>query len=216
MVLIEEQYRVTCPYRDFDELDLFAEKPFGIDLGSAERIAAAVKTSGRFVRVSSEFPFLPGAQRAMAVAKSGALGRVIEVRVGYLHSSDLDPKKPVNWKRQAAFCGEIGVLGDLGMHALHVPLRLGWMPKTVFAQLQHATGGGSVQGPEHVAQGGQPEPSRELHSLSATKVHAARPSLGPARRLRSRPGAPPSALGARGDTALVHPRRGTPPHAQPP
>lgn len=116
--------------------DMFAEKPFGIDLGSAERIAAAVKKSGRFVRVSSEFPFLPGAQRAMAVAKSGALGRVIEVRVGYLHSSDLDPKKPVNWKRQAAFCGEIGVLGDLGMHALHVPLRLGWMPKTVFAQLQ--------------------------------------------------------------------------------
>lgn len=116
--------------------DMFAEKPFGIDLGSAERIAAAVKKSGRFVRVSSEFPFLPGAQRAMAVAKSGALGRVIEVSVGYLHSSDLDPKKPVNWKRQAAFCGEIGVLGDLGMHALHVPLRLGWMPKTVFAQLQ--------------------------------------------------------------------------------
>lgn len=116
--------------------DMFAEKPFGIDLASAERIAAAVDKSGRFVRVSSEFPFLPGAQRAMAVAKSGALGRVIEVRVGYLHSSDLDPKKPVNWKRQVAFCGEIGVLGDLGMHALHVPLRLGWTPRTVFAQLQ--------------------------------------------------------------------------------
>ncbi|MES2696270.1 MAG: Gfo/Idh/MocA family oxidoreductase [Verrucomicrobiota bacterium] len=116
--------------------DMFAEKPFGIDLGSAERIAAACAKSGRFVRVSSEFPFLPGAQRAMGVAKSGALGRVIEIRVGYLHSSDLDPKKPVNWKRQAAFCGEVGVLGDLGMHAAHIPLRLGWMPRTVFAQLQ--------------------------------------------------------------------------------
>jgi predicted dehydrogenase len=116
--------------------DLFAEKPFGIDLGAAERIAAAVKQSGRFVRVSSEFPFLPGAQRAAAVARSGTLGKVIEVRVGYLHSSDLDPKKPVNWKRQVAFCGEVGVLGDLGMHALHVPLRLGWKPSSVYAQLQ--------------------------------------------------------------------------------
>jgi predicted dehydrogenase len=116
--------------------DLFAEKPFGIDLPAAERIASAVKQSGRFVRVSSEFPFLPGAQRAMAVARSGALGRLIEVRVGYLHSSDLDPKKPVNWKRQVAFCGEVGVLGDLGMHAVHVPLRLGWSPRTVYAQLQ--------------------------------------------------------------------------------
>lgn len=116
--------------------DMFAEKPFGIDLGSARRIAAAVEKSGRFVRVSSEFPFLPGAQRAFALARSGALGKLIEVRVGYLHSSDLDPKKPVNWKRQTAYCGEVGVLGDLGMHAVHVPLRLGWKPTTVYAQLQ--------------------------------------------------------------------------------
>lgn len=116
--------------------DLFAEKPFGIDLGAARRIAAAVTASGRYVRVSSEFPFLPGAQRALAVARSGTLGRLIEVRVGYLHSSDLDPKKPVNWKRQMAFCGEVGVLGDLGLHAVHLPLRLGWKPTTVYAQLQ--------------------------------------------------------------------------------
>lgn len=116
--------------------DLFAEKPFGIDLAAAERIAAAVKTSGRFVRVSSEFPFLPGAQRALAVARSGKLGRLIEVRVGYLHSSDLDPLKPANWKRQTAFCGEVGVLGDLGLHAVHGPLRLGWKPQRVYAQLQ--------------------------------------------------------------------------------
>lgn len=116
--------------------DMFAEKPFGIDLGAAERIAAAVKQSGRFVRVSSEFPFLPGVQRAVAVARAGKLGRLIEVRAGYLHSSDLDPAKPVNWKRQSAFCGEVGVLGDLGMHAVHVPLRLGWNPVSVYAQLQ--------------------------------------------------------------------------------
>jgi predicted dehydrogenase len=116
--------------------DLFAEKPFGIDLAASERIAAAVKQSGRFVRVSSEFPFLPGAQRALAAARAGTFGKLIEVRVGYLHSSDLDPKKPANWKRQTAFCGEIGVLGDLGMHAVHVPLRLGWKPRSVYAQLQ--------------------------------------------------------------------------------
>jgi predicted dehydrogenase len=118
------------------EKDMLAEKPFGIDLGAAERIAKAVTQSGRFVRVSSEFPFLPGAQRAFAIGRSGALGRLIEVRVGLLHSSDLDPTKPANWKRQVAFCGEVGVLGDLGMHAVHVPLRLGWKPTSVYAQLQ--------------------------------------------------------------------------------
>lgn len=116
--------------------DLLAEKPFGIDLPAARKIAAAATGSGRFVRCSSEFPFLPGAQRVIQIARSGALGKLLEVRSCFWHASDLDPTKPVNWKRQVKFCGEIGVMGDLGMHVVHVPLRLGWNPKRVYAQLQ--------------------------------------------------------------------------------
>ncbi len=116
--------------------DLFAEKPFGIDLASARRITEAAKSSGRFVRCSSEMPFFPGAQRALTVVRSGEIGRVLEVVSGFHHSSDLDPTKPANWKRSNATCGEGGVLNDLGMHACHVPLRLGWKPKRLFAQLQ--------------------------------------------------------------------------------
>ncbi|MBL9144806.1 MAG: Gfo/Idh/MocA family oxidoreductase [Verrucomicrobiaceae bacterium] len=116
--------------------DLFAEKPFGIDLGSAQRIRDAGLSSGRFVRCSSEFPFFPGAQRVIEAATSGKLGRVLQVVSGFHHSSDLDATKPANWKRFSRTCGEIGVLGDLGMHACHIPLRLGWKPTRLFAQLQ--------------------------------------------------------------------------------
>lgn len=116
--------------------DLLAEKPFGIDLKAARAIAEAAKSSGRFVRCSSEFPFLPGAQRAYQIAREGRLGKVLEIHSGFHHSSDLDPTKPANWKRQVKTCGEIGVMGDLGMHAVHVPFRLGWNPKRVYAQLQ--------------------------------------------------------------------------------
>lgn len=116
--------------------DLFAEKPFGLDLTAARNIAAAVERTGRFTRCSSEFPFFPGAQRVVEYVRSGKLGRVLEVVSGFHHSSDLDASKPANWKRLSRTCGEIGVLGDLGLHACHVPLRLGWQPKTLFAQLQ--------------------------------------------------------------------------------
>lgn len=116
--------------------DLLAEKPFGIDLASAQRIRNEAATLGRFVRVSSEFPFLPGAQRVFELGRSGELGRLLEVRAGFLHSSDLDPNKPINWKRQTKFCGEIGVMGDLGMHVAHLLLRLGWGPESIHAQLQ--------------------------------------------------------------------------------
>ena len=116
--------------------DLLAEKPFGIDLNAACRVRDEAARLNRFVRVSSEFPFLPGVQRVYQLARSGALGRLLEIRAGFLHSSDLDPTKAINWKRQNRFCGDIGVMGDLGLHVVHVPLRLGWRPASLYAQLQ--------------------------------------------------------------------------------
>jgi len=115
--------------------DFLAEKPFGIDLPAAERIAQAIETAGVFVRVSSEMPFFPGALRAYELARSGALGEIIDVRSAFLHSSDIDRAKPINWKRRSQTCGEIGVMGDLGMHVAHVPLRLGYQPSMVYALL---------------------------------------------------------------------------------
>ena len=115
--------------------DFLGEKPFGIDLGAAERIVGAIGASDAFVRVSSEFPFYPGAQRAWAYAASGALGDVLDVRSGFWHSSDINRTKPINWKRRTETCGELGVMGDLGLHVAHVPLRLGWVPRSVYARL---------------------------------------------------------------------------------
>jgi predicted dehydrogenase len=116
--------------------DLLAEKPFGIDLKAARTVSEAVGQRGRFVRCSSEFPYFPGAQRAYQLARAGGLGKLLEIRSGFHHSSDLDPTKPANWKRQVQTCGAIGVMGDLGMHAVHIPFRLGWYPRRVYAQLQ--------------------------------------------------------------------------------
>ena len=115
--------------------DFLGEKPFGIDLGASERIVSAIEASRAFVRVSSEFPYYPGAQRAWAYAASGALGDILDVRCGFWHSSDINRSKPINWKRRVETCGAIGVMGDLGLHVAHVPLRLGWEPRRVYARL---------------------------------------------------------------------------------
>ena len=117
--------------------DFLGEKPFGIDLAAARRIVAALDASpGVFARCSSEMPYFPGAQLAYETLRSGALGELIEVEHAFLHSSDLDRAKPINWKRRAEFCGELGVMNDLGMHVMHLPLRLGWRPRSVYAVLQ--------------------------------------------------------------------------------
>jgi predicted dehydrogenase len=121
---------------------LFGEKPFGIHLPANDAILAACrKHSNVFVRCSSEFPFYPGAQRICDMIAAGAFGRIIEVQSGFLHSSDLDPNKPINWKRQVKTNGAYGVMGDLGMHVCHVPFRAGWTPTSVRAVLSkiHST-----------------------------------------------------------------------------
>ncbi|HEV7847901.1 MAG TPA: Gfo/Idh/MocA family oxidoreductase [Mycetocola sp.] len=117
---------------------LLAEKPFGIDADAAAAVMAAIAEHPEsFVRCSSEMPFFPGAQVAIDYVRSGALGRIIEARCDFLHSSDLDVNKPISWKRETRFCGEAGVMNDLGMHTWHVPLRLGWAPESVFGVLQN-------------------------------------------------------------------------------
>jgi predicted dehydrogenase len=115
---------------------LLGEKPFGVDLAANEAIgrAAAVRPD-LLVRCSSELPFYPGGQEVWRWIAARGFGRVLEVRSQFLHSSDLDPAKPINWKRIAASNGEYGCMGDLGMHALHLPLRAGWAPRNVRAIL---------------------------------------------------------------------------------
>jgi predicted dehydrogenase len=115
---------------------LLGEKPFGIDLPANESIAAeAVAHPDLLVCCSSELPFYPGGQEVFRFCRERRYGRVLEVRSQFLHSSDLDPAKPINWKRRAALNGAYGCLGDLGMHALHLVLRAGWMPQSVYAIL---------------------------------------------------------------------------------
>lgn len=130
----EEMYRAILAHGK----PLLAEKPFGIDLPAAESIMKAVNEHPiALTRCSSEFPFYPAVQRIVKMANEGAFGKIIEVRAGFRHSSDLDPNKPINWKRRIATNGEYGCMGDLGLHVLHVPLRLGWQPKNVRALLSN-------------------------------------------------------------------------------
>ena len=76
-------------------------------------------------------------QKLCELFEQNAFGQIIEANTGFLHSSDLDPTKPINWKRIVEFNGEYGVLGDLGLHALHVPFRAGWRPRNVRAVLSN-------------------------------------------------------------------------------
>jgi len=117
---------------------LMGEKPFGIDLQANRAIMAAVKKHPEcFVRCASQFIFFPAVQRIGRMIEAGAFGQIIEVNAGFLHSSDLNPQKPINWKRTLKYNGEYGCMGDLGPHTCTVPFRAGWVPRNVRAVLSN-------------------------------------------------------------------------------
>ena len=117
---------------------LLGEKPFGIDKAANDAITACIEAHPEvFVRCSSESPFFPAVQRIGSMIENDAFGRIIEVNSGFLHCSDMDMAKPINWKRMLQFNGEYGCMGDLGMHACHVPFRAGWLPRDVRAILSN-------------------------------------------------------------------------------
>lgn len=117
---------------------LMGEKPFGIDQSANDAIVAGIERHPDcFVRCASQFIFFPAIQRIGAMLEAGAFGTIIEANAGFLHCSDLDPDKPINWKRLLEFNGAYGCLGDLGPHACTVPFRAGWVPLNVRAVLSN-------------------------------------------------------------------------------
>jgi len=117
---------------------LLGEKPFGIDLAANRAILQAVaQHPDVLVRCTSQFPFFPGPCQIAQWVSEGRFGRIIEVEAGFWHSSDLNPQKPMNWKRRIETNGHYGCMGDLGMHVLHLPLRFGWQPANVRALLSN-------------------------------------------------------------------------------
>ncbi len=115
---------------------LMGEKPFGIDEKANGAILAAMKRHPDvFVRCASQFVFFPAVQKIGRMVEEKAFGTIIEVNVGFLHCSDLDPAKPINWKRMIEYNGEYGCMGDLGPHICAFPFRAGWVPVDVRAVL---------------------------------------------------------------------------------
>jgi len=115
---------------------LMGEKPFGIDQAANDAIRACMAQHPNvFVRCVTQFAFYPPVQRIGAMIDAGDFGRLIEVNAGFLHCSDLNPDKPINWKRTLAHNGAYGCMGDLGMHICHIPFRAGWRPRNVRAVL---------------------------------------------------------------------------------
>ena len=99
------------------KVHLYIEKPLGLNLAHARKIATAAQSAGVLTHTAFMMRYFPGVRQAKAIISSGALGEIYNFRVHYFHNSYMDPKRPTSWRLQHALSGG-GALADLGVHII--------------------------------------------------------------------------------------------------
>jgi predicted dehydrogenase len=97
---------------------VICEKPLANTVEEAERMAlAAERARERGVRSMVGFNYrrIPAIALAHELIAAGRLGRIYQVRAGYLQDWASDPGLPLVWRMQRSRAGS-GALGDLGAH----------------------------------------------------------------------------------------------------
>jgi len=119
------------------------EKPFLLDLAAFDAVRDAAVGAGRAVVPVHNWKYAPIIQRATALLRQGAVGRLRRVSLETLRQRDCavsDPAHP-NWRRDAAVAGG-GILMDHGWHAVYLALHwFAGVPETVNATLHRPSPG---------------------------------------------------------------------------
>jgi len=79
---------------------VYREKPLTCDWAEAKEVLRALRDYEGVHQVTFQNRFYPAPVRAKQLANEGFLGDVTCFRPVFLHSSNLDPKRPAGWKFQ--------------------------------------------------------------------------------------------------------------------
>lgn len=96
---------------------VYCDKPLCLSLGEAREIWEVAKEARSIHQMTFNYRFIPAILRARQLMESGALGRIFQFRVAYLHSSYIDPDRPMSWRLDKARGGG-GAAFDLGSHVI--------------------------------------------------------------------------------------------------
>jgi predicted dehydrogenase len=112
---------------------IYCEKPLALNLPEAEEMRSAALSSDSVVQIAFNYRFIPAVARAKSMIQRGFLGDTLIFRAQYLHSSYLDPQRPISWRLSKEQAGG-GALVDLGSHAIDLMRYLSGEFKRVRAQ----------------------------------------------------------------------------------
>ncbi len=128
---------------------VLCDKPFGCNLGDAERMVAAAESTGLVALLNFEFRHEPARVHVRELLRAGTIGDIEHVAWSHFSSWSRVPLRPAGWLFERAAGG--GWLGAWGSHALDT-LRW-WIGDLVVTRAELQT-----QIPVRTDAGGQPRP----------------------------------------------------------
>ena len=101
---------------------IYCDKPLAASLDETERIQAALDETNyaETNQMTFHLRFFPALIRARKLLDAGTLGRILQFRVGFLHSSSVSTVLPFKWKHSKSG----GAVRDIGSHLLDLTLHL--------------------------------------------------------------------------------------------
>ena len=96
---------------------VYCDKPLALNLQEAREMWAVAKDASGIHQMTFNYRFIPAILRAKQLVDGGALGRVYQFRVAYLHSSYIDANRPMSWRLDKNISGG-GASFDLGSHVI--------------------------------------------------------------------------------------------------
>lgn len=100
--------------------DVICDKPMTNTLDEAERLHAAVETSGLTFCLTHNYTGYPMVRQARAMVDAGELGTIRLVQVEYVQGGNArenDPARAQSWRHDPVKGGPSLVMGDIGTHA---------------------------------------------------------------------------------------------------
>jgi len=122
------------------------EKPFLLESADFDAVRQAAVRAARAVVPVHNWKYAPIVQRATALVREGAIGRLRRVSIETLRERDCTAADPghLNWRRDGAMAGG-GILMDHGWHGVYLALHwFGRPPASVSATL-HRPAAGAVE-----------------------------------------------------------------------
>ena len=102
---------------------IYCDKPIVGNFSEVRDVLAAMGSYDGKHQMALQYRFFPATMRAKQLVEEGFLGRVAHYRAAYLHSSNIDPMKSLQWKSDKSTGGG-GVLFDMGVHVLDLMTHL--------------------------------------------------------------------------------------------